>query len=370
MPSSPSKWLCKYQIIELFTHVSIRYCRAIEEAHQAEAQMLGIRTAHRRRSRIMASAVALAVTMILMPTLSHAGSWPERIVRITTASAPGSSLDVVARLFAERLAERWRQPVIIDGRPGADGILAVQAFLHANDGHSLLFTFPGTVTVVPLLHESLPYDPVGDLAPISSAAYDFGTVAVTAALPVSSLAELVAFAKARPGSLNWAAVPGAPYLTFLEFQRRAGFAMTYVSYRTAVLALPDLMAGQIQLTVVPLGAALPLAREGRIKLLAVSAAERVMAAPDLPTAIEAGFPELTVEAPLGLFGPKTMPMELRERIAADVRLLASDPTIKQRLSDLGMVARGSTPTEYAAMLAEQSAKWAAFARMYGMHPQP
>src|SRR5713101_1847362 len=208
--------------------------------------MISIRSAHRGRSRTVASAVALAITVILLPALSLAGSWPERIVRITTPSAPGSSVDVVARLFAERLAERWRQPVVIDNRPGADGILAVQAFLHANDGHTLLFTFPGIVTVVPLLHESLPYDPVGDLAPISSAAYDFLTVAVTATLPVSSLADLVALAKARPGSLNWAAAPGAPYLTFLEFQRRAGLAMTYTSYRSSAQALPDLIADQIQ----------------------------------------------------------------------------------------------------------------------------
>jgi tripartite-type tricarboxylate transporter receptor subunit TctC len=332
--------------------------------------MIGIRSACRGQQRALASAVVLALTVILLPALSRAASWPERIVRITTPSAPGSSTDFAARLFREGLAERWQQPVMIDDRPGADGILAVQAFLHASDGHSLLFTFPGTVTVVPLLHKSLPYDPVGDLAPISSAVYDFLAVAVTGTLPVSSLADLVAFAKARPGSLNWAAVPGAPYLTFLEFQRRAGIAMTYVSYRTAVLALPDLMAGQIQLTIMPLAAALPLAREGRIKLLAVTTPERAVAAPDLPTAIEAGFPELTVEAPLGFFGPKTMPMELRERIAADVRLLASDPAIKQRVSDLGMVARGSTPAEYAAKLAEQSAKWAAFARMFGVRPQP
>ncbi len=333
--------------------------------------MISIRSAHRGRSHTMASVIALAVAAILMPALSLAGPWPQRIVRITTASAPGGSVDVVARLFAERLAERWRQPVVIDNRPGADGIriLAVQAFLHANDGHTLLFSFPGIVTVVPLLHESLPYDPVGDLAPISSAAYDFLTVAVTATLPVSSLTDLVAFARARPSSLNWAAAPGAPYLTFLEFQRRARLAMTYVSYRAVGLALPDLMASQIELTVVPLAAALPLARDGRIRLLAVTTPERAVAAPDLPTAIEAGFPELTVEAPLGFFGPRTMQMELRERIAADVRLLASDPAIEQRLSALGMVARASTPTEYAAALAEQSAKWTALARTYGVRPR-
>jgi tripartite-type tricarboxylate transporter receptor subunit TctC len=331
--------------------------------------MINIRSTHRGRMRTMASVVALTVAAILMPALSLAGAWPERIVRITTPSAPGSSVDVAARLFAERLAERWGQPVVIDNRPGADGILAVQAFLQANDGHTLLFSFPGIVTVVPLLHESLPYDPVRDIAPISSAADDFLTVAVTATLPVSSLNDLVAFAKARPGSLNWAAAPGAPYLTFLEFQRRSALAMTYVSYRSSVLALPDLMAGRVQLTVVPLAATLPLARDGRIRLLAVTTPERAVAAPDLPTAIEAGFPELTVEAPLGFFGPRTMPVELRERIAAELRPLESDPVIVHRLTDLGMVARTSTPAEYAVALAEQSAKWAVLARTHGVRPQ-
>jgi tripartite-type tricarboxylate transporter receptor subunit TctC len=330
--------------------------------------MIGVRSACCGWSRTMASAVVLAVTLMLMPAMSLAGSWPERLVRITTPSAPGA--DFVARLFAERLAERWRQPVVIDNRPGADGILAVQAFLHAKDDHSLLFSFPGVITVLPLLHESLPFDPVGDLAPISSAYYGVLTVAVPATLPVSSLADLVAFAKARPGSLNWTAEPGAPYLTFLEFQRRAGVAMTYVAYRSAVLALPDLMAGQIQLTTGQLSVALPLAREGRIKLLALTTSERAMAVPNLLTAIEAGFPELTVEAPLGFFGPKSMPMERRESIAADVRALAGDAAIQQRVSDLGMVARGSTPAEYAAKLAEQSANWAALARTFGVRPQP
>src|SRR5260370_13747081 len=115
--------------------------------------------------------------------------------------------------------------------------------------------------------------------------------------------------------------------------------MAYVAYRGVGLGLPDLMARQIELTVVPLAAALPLARDGRIKLLAVTTPERAVVAPDLPTAVEAGFPELTVETWHGFFGPRTMPMELRERIAADVRLLASDPAIQHRVSDFQIVAR-------------------------------
>jgi tripartite-type tricarboxylate transporter receptor subunit TctC len=257
------------------------------------------------------------------------------------------------------------QPAIIENRPGADGILAVQALLHANDGHTLLFAFPGVVTVVPLLHDSVPYDPVGDLVPISSAAYDFLCIAVSTGLPVSTLGDLVAFAKSRPGSLNWAAAPGAPYLTFLEFQQLAGITLTYVSYRGAAQAMPDLMADQIQLTVTPLASALPLAREGRIKLLAVTTRERSAAAPDIMTAAEAGHPELTVEAPLGLFGPNTISLSLRDRIAADVGAVAKDPAVLQQLNRLGMVARASAPAEYAAILAQQRNRWATLARVFG-----
>lgn len=329
--------------------------------------MIGIRP---RCLSTLATAVALTIAAIYLDAPASAESWPERTVRFIAPGTPGSSVDLAARLFAERLAGRWGKPAIIDDRPGADGILAVHALLHANDGHTLLFAFPGIVTVVPLLHDNVPYDPVGDLVPITSAAYDFLSVAVSARLPVSTLDELVTFARSRPGSLNWAAAPGAPYLTFLEFQRRAGIAMTYVSYRGAAPAMPDLMADQIQLTVTPLASALPLAHDGRIKLLAVTAGERSAAAPDLTTAAEAGHPELTVEAPLGLFGPNTILPPLRDRIAADVRAIASDPGVLQRLNGLGMVARGSTPAEYGAILAEQRTRWAALARIYGTHPQP
>jgi tripartite-type tricarboxylate transporter receptor subunit TctC len=129
------------------------------------------------------------------------------------------------------------------------------------------------------------------------------------------------------------------------------------------------MAGQIHIAVSPLATALPLVRDGRLKLLAVTTSERAIVAPGLPTAIEAGFPELTVDAPLGFFGPKTMPTTVQERIAADVSSLTSDPMIRGRLSDLGMVARGSMPAEYATALAEQRARWTALARAYGVRPE-
>jgi tripartite-type tricarboxylate transporter receptor subunit TctC len=323
------------------------------------------------RRRLLGALVACSLLAQVFPTAGSAqgGSWPQRIVRMLTPTAPGGSVDVAARIFAEGLAGRWGRPVIVENRPGADGIIGVQGLLRSTDEHTLLFSFPGVVTIVPLLHDQLPYDAGRDLLPIASVASDYLVIAVNPAIAVGSLDGLVALARTRPGQINWTAAPGAPYLTFLEFQRRAGLTMVHVPYRSSVLALPDLVDGRIQVTVTPLASAIPLANDGKLKLLAVTPSERAPAAPLVPTAIELGYPELAIEAPLGLFGPKTMPLELRERIATDVQALASDPAISQRLTSLGMAARASTPSQYAATLAEQRARWTALARAHGLRPQ-
>src|SRR5262245_53719053 len=144
-----------------------------------------------RHTRRFVTTIVFAIAATQLTAASSAGSWPERTVRVVLPAAAGSSIDVAARLYAERLTAVWGKPVVIDNRAGADGILAVQGFLQGNDDHNLLFAFPGIVTVVPLLHERIPYDPVSDLVPISSAAYDFLCVSVTGKLPVSTLGCLV-----------------------------------------------------------------------------------------------------------------------------------------------------------------------------------
>ena len=163
---------------------------------------------------------------------------------------------MAARLYAERLAADWKVPVVVDNRPGADGILAAQAVVNARDDHTLLFSFPGIVTVVPLLHDNLPYDPATDLVPISAAASDSLAVAAGPSISATNLNDLLSLAQARPIALNWTAAPGAPYLTFLDFQKKAGVEMTFVPYRSPTSALPDLIAGQIQVLVAPLGSVL------------------------------------------------------------------------------------------------------------------
>ena len=297
-------------------------------------------------------------------------AWPERPVRFVCAGSPGSSPDVAARLYAERLSARWNRPVQVENRPGADGTLAVQHMLAQRDGHhTLLFTFAAALTVSPLLHERLPFDPAADLAPISSGAADFAVVAAAPGLPVSNLADLVELARRRPGALNWASGAGDIYMAFHGFARRRALDMNYVSYRTPAPALADLSEGRLDVAVLPLALALPQARAGRMRVLATANPARPPAAPEVPTAAEAGFPELAFQAMLGFFGPATTPLPLRERIAADVRAVADEPGFRERLQSAGMTASAEAPAEFAAAVEADRARWAAAARDHGAKPE-
>jgi tripartite-type tricarboxylate transporter receptor subunit TctC len=294
-------------------------------------------------------------------------AWPERPVRLICAGAPGSSPDVAARLYAERLMAHWGQAVPVESRPGADGTLAVAHLLAQRDGHALLFSFIAALTVAPLLQDRVPFDPA-DVAPISSAVEDFAVVVATPKRPIASLGELVDLARQWPGTLNWASGAGDIYMSFLGFVQRRGLDMHYVAYRAPAPALHDLAEGRIDALMLPLVAALPQAEAGRLRMLAVANPVRAPSAPAVPTATEAGFPELTFEPRLGFFGPRSMPAGRRERIAADVRAVAADPAFGERLKGLGMMARADTPAEFAAHVEANRAHWAAMARTYGPRP--
>jgi tripartite-type tricarboxylate transporter receptor subunit TctC len=315
--------------------------------------------------RTLAAALLLVSSAALT---SVQAAWPERPVRILTGPA-GASGDAVARTLAEALAKRWKQPVVVENRPGADHIVTVQGLVEARDGHTLLFAPHSVLTVNPLLHSKLPYDPVRDVAPITLAVDDFLSVVAAPSLPINTLADFVAYARPRPRELNFYAVPGAPYLAYLAFQKRAGIETTYVAYRNFMSALPDLSQGQIQVAVMPFAAVRGSMQAGTVKLLAITNAQRTPAASNVPTVAEAGFPEFTFGGLLGLFGPKDMAAESRERIASDVRAILAEPDVKQRLRGLGLVARGTTAAEFGKILDEQRAKWAAIAREHDIKPK-
>jgi tripartite-type tricarboxylate transporter receptor subunit TctC/nitrite reductase/ring-hydroxylating ferredoxin subunit len=308
---------------------------------------------------------SLAAASGLLGTPSQAEPWPHRTVRLIVPIGPGTALDFTARLFAERLSARWGQPVIIENRPGGDTIVGVSGFARAKDDHTLLFSISSPAAVLPETHETLPYDPAHDLVPISIVSDIFIAIAATPSLNVGSLADLVRLARSQPGTLNWAAGPGLPQYVFAAFEKSASLGMTLVPYRDVVPSLEDLGEGRIQVVTHSLSALLPVAQAGKARFLAVANRQRAEIVRDVPTAVEAGYPELAMDGFCGLFGWADMPTELREKIAADVRDVAADPVIAKRLATAGQVAHGSTPNEFATALAQQRARMATIVRAVG-----
>src|SRR5262249_25187779 len=238
-------------------------------------------------NRSVAAIVGLLAACVVWSTPSHAQGWPQKIVRFIVPLPPGSGMDLSARLLAEKLTERWGQPVVVENRQGADGIPAVTALLSTRDNHTFLLSFAGIVTVNHLLHDRLPYDPK-ELVPIAPVVDNFLGVSASATLKVETLDELVAAAKARPGKLNWAATPGLPYYVLLALQRSAGIEMVQVAYRDFAPAYQDLNQGRLHVVGTGLPTLVPHHRAGTARLLFVTNRERSPHAPEVPPAAEAG----------------------------------------------------------------------------------
>jgi len=309
----------------------------------------------------------ILVTIIPNLALSQPSqSWPEHTVRLIAASTAGGSGDIVARLFAEKLSRRWRANVIVENRPGADGMIAIQAVLGATDGHTLLAAASSNVTVTPAIRK-LPYEN-GDLRPLSTGAIDFLAVVVPAASSIGSLADLVAAARERPGTLNWFASSGSPAMAFGEFVRKNHLDMVYVPYKGSPEAVRDLSESRIQVCLIPLAAAFPLAQAGRLRLIAITNPEAAPIAPDVPTASGSGHPELAIQGVLGFFAPKSMPDAIQQQISGDIQAVANDPEIRSRFEKIGLIARGSTASDYAQYIDEQLRHWGQIARSQKIEP--
>jgi tripartite-type tricarboxylate transporter receptor subunit TctC len=312
-------------------------------------------------------ATGLVSVLALAATSLPAHAWPQRTVRFVVPVGTGTAPDITARLFAERLSDRWKQPVIVENRPGADGITGVAAYVGLRDDHALLFSFAAPLSVFPVIRDKLPYDPNRDIVPIAAAADTFAAIAASSSLKAGSLAEFVTLARAQPGKLNCFPAAGAlPYL-FTGFVKSAGLSVATVPYREQNLAVQDLAEGRLQCILSTITTTLPAVQSGKARLLAVTNSKRAPIAPDVPTATEAGFPQLHFEGLLGLFGSREMPADLRDRIAADVRAVAAEPAITARLAAIAQAPRGSTPAEFAASIDEQRAKMEAIVRLIGKH---
>jgi len=318
--------------------------------------------------RFMRGGWAAAWLCVIATAALPAGPWPQRPVHVIVPLGAGSAPDVAARAYAQTLSARWHQPVIVENRTGADGVVGVTAFAALRDDHALLFSPAAPISVFPLTRANLGYDPARDFVPISGAIETFGAVAVGAAVDARSLAELVALARAHAGELNWTTGGGAFPTLFAGFARAQRLDMVEIAYREQSLALQDLAAGRVQVMVTTLTALLPFADAGRIRILAVTNRQRAPNLPDVPTATEAGYPQLQFEGLVGFFGGRDMPAALRDRIAADIRAVAADPAVVLPLSSAGQVVAATGAAEFAGAIEQQRERMRAVLRTIEPHP--
>ncbi|MGB8579044.1 MAG: tripartite tricarboxylate transporter substrate binding protein [Pseudolabrys sp.] len=299
------------------------------------------------------AAAALAVGSFAQAQTSSQ-SWPQRPVRFIIPLGPGSGVDITARLLADKLAAKWGQPVVVENRPGGDAFLAITAVLSAHDDHVLLFAPASTFTAHPLLHDKLPYDPK-DLTPIARVTNTLIALGVPADLNVSTIKELAAKIKAEPGKLNYASVTGANDLLFAAWLKTEKLDMAKVPYKDAVQAINDLAEGRIHAFVGAYAIMRPRVQAGKVKVIALTNRQHAKALNDIPTASEAGYKALEFDGLVGVLGPRDMPQSVRDRIAADIRQVVSDPEVEAKLSATGQVVNPGTPAEFAAALHDQRA---------------
>jgi tripartite-type tricarboxylate transporter receptor subunit TctC len=311
------------------------------------------------------SAAVLAVCVFALNAPSQAETWPTRNVRFIVPLGGGSGVDIGARLFADRLSKKWGHAVVVENQPGGDAVVAINAFLSANDNHVLLMAPASAFTHHPYTMDKLPYNP-NDLIPVARITNTVVAYSVPASLGINTLPELLAKAKAEPGKLNWAGATGMLDFVMLAYLKEAGGEFTRVPYRNPVQPATDLGEGRIQFYIGAYAIVRPFVESGKVKIIAITNKVRTPAAPNVPTVAEAGFPQLTTDGLVGLFATKELPADVREKIAADIKEAAAEPTIGERLTATGQVLNPGGPKEFAAAIEEQKTQAAAVAKILGL----
>lgn len=306
--------------------------------------------------RIFAATAALMGAALAAGATNAQTQWPTRAVKIITPQPPGTGIDASCRVFADRLSQKWGQPAIVENRPGADGAIGVGAFVSGADDHSLLCSFGAPITILPYtLQTKLTYDPQGDLKPISPIVDFVQVFAASSTFGVDDLNGLLKRVRSEPGKHNWSSTQGLPLLLMSSFLRSANLDMVYVPYTALSPALQDLGQGRIQIYATSYASLSPLMQSKQARILLVLNSERAPQVPNIPTAAESGFPHLTVVSFNGFFGGRSMPDDVRERIAKDIQAIGKEPGIAPKLQNLGMAIRTSSPAEFSKVIAEQSA---------------
>jgi len=306
-----------------------------------------------------------------VPSAGHAQIYPTRPVRLLVGFPPGGGSDVGARIIANRLSEVWGQQVIVENKPGAGGHLAIDVAAHANpDGYTMIWV-GGAIPLYGLMIKTINYDPEADLRPVTLVGTYPNILAVPNASPWQSVADLIAAAKANPGLVTFSS-PGvgtSPHLTGVLFARLAGIDIRHVPYRGGGPALTDLIAARVDCMFNTAGTLLTAIRAGQVRGLAVTSKKRFATATELPTIAESGVPDLDVTSWYALYMPANSPSSLVQKVSHDASEVLSEPAVKAKYEQLGILSGGSTPAELADRGRSEAELWRSVMATAGIQPE-
>ncbi|MDX3904486.1 MAG: tripartite tricarboxylate transporter substrate binding protein [Pigmentiphaga sp.] len=319
----------------------------------------------RRRTALAALLASTAATRL--SAAQPEAAWPTRPIKLIVPFAPGGPTDTIARMLAEKMQAAWKQPVVVDYKPGGGTITGTSTVAKAPpDGYTLGMAI-SALMINPSLQPSLPYDTRKDLAAVSQVALTHFGLFAHPSLPVNSVPELIAYAKQNPGKLSYA-TPGVGTGTHLAGEllaHMAGIELVHVPYKGSSPAQQDVVGGRVPLLFDVMFSALPFVEDKRLKLIALASPARAASKPDIPVIAET-IPGFSAMSTIGIIEPAGVPPELRQRVAADIGRIVKSPDLTARMAQLGMEAVGSTPDQYAALIDAEIDKWARVVKAAGI----
>ena len=306
--------------------------------------------------RTLARLMAIACSALALAAPAWAQTWPTKTVRVIVPYAPGSATDIVPRTVFEQVSVQVGHTILIDNRPGGGTTVGTSAVAKSDpDGHTILVHSNALVTT-PAIQANIPYDPVRDFSAITPLGNVPLVLVISPDKQIGTLKELVAAAKAKPGSINYAAagIGTPPHLTMERFRLAAGFEGQLVPFKGAPEALTEVMTGRVDVYFCPITPAMPLIRDGKLKALAVSSSKRASALPEVPTTVEAGYPNSDFDFWIGTFVPKLTPRDLVGKIYQEIAKVLDNPGMKEKLAKLGVESMVMKPEDFDAQVAKEA----------------
>jgi tripartite-type tricarboxylate transporter receptor subunit TctC len=318
------------------------------------------------RRNFLVAPLALAATSGTI-TSAKAQSYPSRPIKMIVPYPPAGPIDTMARLLGQQLSQRFGQQVVIDNRPGAGSMLGTKAAAAAEpDGYTLLFGSSGSLAVSPALYANYDLDIRKAFVPVGMVALLPHVMVISPSVPARTVAEFIAYAKANPGKLNYGASIGTPpHLLSTLFKTRAGIDVVYVPYKGSAASVTDLLSGQTQFTIDGLTGLYPLIQDGKVRALALARAQRWPQLPDVPTLVESGFPDFTVDAWTGVAAPAGTPAEIVQMLNRSINESLGSAEAKAGLARFSAIAQTGSPQDFADLIASELPKWAAIVKLAG-----